>query len=248
MAARSVLTIAGSDSSGGAGLLRDVAVTRDLGLHARCVVTAVTAQTDRGVAQSLPMPAGLVAAQLETGLEEQPPDAVKIGMLGNEQIVMAVASALKGRDIPVVLDPVLAATSGRALLTADGVAAMIAHLLPLCTLVTPNLSEAAALTDTGDDSDLARQAGKLRGFGAQAVLIKGGHGHGRLSTDTLFDADGTLPLSARRLAASRRGTGCTLSTAIACFLASGRDLRQACDAAKRFTHRWLAAGETPDAS
>ncbi len=241
MTNRSVLIIAGTDSSGGAGLLRDTAVARDLGIQAKCTVTAVTAQTNQTVARNLPMPADIVAAQLNATLADQPPDAVKIGMLGNAGVVIAVASALKGRDIPVVLDPVLASTSAAALLTPDGVAAMIDHLFPLCTLVTPNLSEAAALTGVGDEDDLARQAEKLRGFGAQAVLIKGGHGQGRLSIDTLFDAHGTLPLSAPRLAASRRGTGCTLSTAIACFLASGRELRPACEAAKRFTHRWMAA-------
>lgn len=247
MASRSVLIIAGTDSSGGAGLLRDTAVARDLGVHARCVVTAVTAQTDRAVAQSLPMPADIVAAQLNAGLAD-PPDAVKIGMLGDAGTVLAVASALKGRNIPVVLDPVLASTSGAALLTPEGVTAMIEHLLPLCRLVTPNLSEAVALTGAGNGGDLARQAEKLRGFGAEAVLIKGGHGRGHLSTDTLFDAHGILPLSAPRLAAIRRGTGCTLSTAIACFLASGQNLRQACDAAKRFTHNWMAAAQTPDNS
>ena len=191
------------------------------------------------------MPANIVVAQLNAVLADEPPDAVKIGMLGNARIVMAVASALKGRDIPVVLDPVLASTSGTTLLTRDGVAAMIEHLFPLCTLATPNLSESAALTGVGD---LVRQARKLRGYGAKAVLIKGGHGQGRLSTDTLFDADGTLPLYAPRLAASRRGTGCTLSTAIACFLASGHDPRQACDAAKRFTHGWIAAAGAPSNS
>lgn len=248
MATRSVLIIAGTDSSGGAGLLRDAAVAGDLGHLAKCAVTAVTAQTNRSFAQSLPMTADIVAAQLNASLADQQPDAVKIGMLGNAEVVLAVASALKGRDLPVVLDPVLASTSGAALLTLEGVAAMIEYLFPLCTLVTPNLSEAAALTGVGGDGDLVRQAGKLRGFGAKAVLIKGGHGQGRQSTDTLFDADGTLPLSAPRLAASRRGTGCTLSTAIACFLASGHDLRQACDAAKQFTHDWIAAAGAPDNS
>lgn len=248
MTNRSVLIIAGTDSSGGAGLLRDTAVAADLGLRVKCAVTAVTAQTNGSVAQSLPMPADIVSAQLNASLADQPPDAVKIGMLGNAEVVLAVASALKGRDLPIVLDPVLASTSGAALLTPDGMAAMIEHLFPLCTLVTPNLSEAAALTGAQNGGDLLWQAEKLRGFGAKAVLIKGGHGQGRLSTDTLFDADGTLSLSAPRLSLSRRGTGCTLSTAIACFLASGHDQRQACDAAKRFTHDWIAAAGAPDSS
>lgn len=243
MRAPGILIIAGTDSSGGAGLSRDIAVARDLGVRARCVVTAVTAQTERAVDQSLTMPADIVAAQLKTGLAGDPPQAVKIGMLATAEIVMAVAAALSGRNIPVVLDPVLAASSGGALLTPEGAAAMIEHLFPLCALVTPNLSEAAALTGLGDGTGnrLQQQADRIRGFGAGAVLIKGGHGQGRLATDTLFDGHGRLPLSAPRLAGSRRGTGCTLSTAIACFLASGKDLRQACDAAKRFTHRWVAA-------
>lgn len=239
MRAPSILIIAGTDSSGGAGLLRDIAVARDLGVRARCAVTAVTAQTDRAVDLSLTMPADIVAAQLNAGLADDPPDAVKIGMLGTAGIVMAVASALSGCKIPVVLDPVLAATSGGGLLTPDGVAAMIEHLFPLCDLVTPNLSEAAALTGTG--KELLQQADRIRGMGAKAVLIKGGHGQGRLATDTLFDGQGELSLSAPRLAGARRGTGCTLSSAIACFLASGQDMRQACEAGKRFTHRWLAA-------
>lgn len=240
-----VLIIAGTDSSGGAGLLRDIAVTRDLGIQARCAVTAVTAQTDHAVAQSLYTPADLIAAQLTASLSGTPPNAIKIGMLGNADSVMAVASTLRGRNIPVVLDPVLASTSGAALLTPEGVAAMIRYLLPLCALVTPNLSEALALTGPADDTP-AHQADRLRSFGVDAVLIKGGHGQGRLSTDILFDGQGKQLFSARRLPGTRRGTGCTLSTAIACFLASGKDLRQACDAAKRFTHRWISAAGTAD--
>ena len=240
-----VLIIAGTDSSGGAGLLRDIAVTRDLGIQARCAVTAVTAQSDKAVAQSLSMPPGLVAAQLAASLSDTPPSAIKIGMLGNADSVMAVASALRGRDIPVVLDPVLASSSGTALMTRDGVAAMIERLLPLCALVTPNLSEASALAGPADDTPALR-AGRLRSYGADAVLIKGGHGRGRLSTDILFDGHGQQLFSAHRLPGTRRGTGCTMSTAIACFLASGKDLRQACDAAKRYTHRWISAAETPD--
>lgn len=240
-----VLIVAGTDSSGGAGLLRDIAVARDLQCHARCAVTAVTAQTDRAVTTSQPMPAALVAAQLVAALADRPPGAIKIGMLATAEIVMTVADALKGCDVPVVVDPVLAASSGTALLTPDGVDALTHHLLPQCTLITPNLSEAAALCDPADDTP-ARQADRLRRLGAQAVLIKGGHGQGHLSTDTLFAGEGQQAFSAPRLAVTRRGTGCTLSTAIACYLASGRDLRQACDAAKRYTHRWIAAAGTPD--
>lgn len=242
---RSILIIAGTDSSGGAGLLRDAAVARDLGLGTRCAVTAVTAQTNRAVAASAAMPANLVTSQLAGALSGPSPDAVKIGMLGNAGIVRAVADALTGYPGPVVLDPVLASSSGRVLLTPGGIDAMRETLLPLCTLVTPNLTEAGALTGS---RALRQQADRLRDLGAAAVLIKGGHGQGADSTDYLYDKAGQLPLSAPRLARGKRGTGCTLAAAIAGYLALGHTLRDACRAGKSYTHKWMAeSGVSPSA-
>lgn len=232
-----VLVVAGSDSSAGAGLARDLRVLAEIGVEATVAVTAVTAQSDRQVRSVLPMPAGLVGDQIETALETRPISAVKIGMLGNRGIVETVADRLESlAGVPIVLDPVLVSSSGGVLLDGPGRAAMVARLFPLLALLTPNLPEAAALlgeTPAGDDEAVARQARRLRSLGPRAVLLKGGHGEGAMAIDTLIlGAGASLRLGAPRLAATARGTGCALATAIAAFLALGRDLPEACRMAK----------------
>lgn len=234
-----ILIIAGTDSSGGAGLTRDVAVATVLGCAVTPVVTAVTAQTDAAIHDIHPIPSDVVRSQIETAFEQGPPDAIKIGMLGASDIAATLASALRDIDVPVVLDPVLKATSGGVLARKT----QIEPLLARSTLVTPNLPEAAALTHspcaTGD-RDIVAQAENLRAWGATAVLVKGGHGEGVECVDHLFEPSGHFKLTSQRLPVTRRGTGCSLSTAIACHLALGQDLPEACRRAKAYVHRWIS--------
>jgi hydroxymethylpyrimidine/phosphomethylpyrimidine kinase len=236
-----VLVIAGSDSSGGAGLIRDVQVLSDLGVDSLCAITAVTAQSDSPVHAVHLIPAELVRAQINAALATRPVDAIKIGMLGNRAIVEAVAQCLPARTaIPIVLDPVLVSSSGAALLDADGRQAMRLELFPRVSLITPNLPEAAAFLDgmiAVDESTQERQARRLRAFGAEAVLIKGGHGAGAEAVDLLVTAtDPVRRMACARLDVTCRGTGCALSSAIAAGLASRLSLGAACVRAKDYVH------------
>lgn len=240
-----VLVVAGSDSSGGAGLQRDLRVLADLDVDALTAVTAVTAQTDHGVRCVLPVPAAVVRDQVEAALGSGRVRAVKVGMLAQRGVVDAVADALLDLPgLPVVVDPVLASSSGSPLLDDPGRVALVERLLPLATLLTPNLPEAAALLGEApatDDAGLLRQARLLLGLGPGAVLLKGGHGSGGSSDDLLVTADGPpVRLRAPRLAATMRGTGCALATGIAARLAQGRPLRQACALSKASLTRRLA--------
>ncbi len=177
---RRVLIIAGSDSSGGAGLTRDVATLAAFGVEAACALTAVTAQTHARVTAMQALPAELVRAQIRAALESGPIAAVKIGMLANGGIALAVAASLPRREeVPIVLDPVLASSSGEALLDGEGCTVLRERLLPRTTLLTPNIPEAAALL--GEEPaqggpQLLRQAQYLLALGPSAVLVKGGHG------------------------------------------------------------------------
>lgn len=229
-----ILAIGGTDSSGGAGLTRDTVMAAELGATLRPVVTAVTVQTDESVLGVHPCPPEDVADQVRAALATAPaPRAVKIGMLGSAAVAEAVAATLPA-GLPVVLDPVLKATSGGTLMDADGFGA----LLRRAVLVTPNLAELEVLSSAG--GPVEAQAASLLTHGVQAVLVKGGHGTGTRSTDLLFTADGAVtPFSAPRLAVSKRGTGCSLATAIACQLAKGASLTEACRHGKDAVHRWL---------
>jgi len=231
-----VLVIAGTDSSGGAGLTRDVATLAQLGVEALCAVTAVTAQTDTAVLSVERLPAAVVQAQVAAALAGGRVTAVKTGMLATAGIVEAVAGSLPP-GLPLIVDPVLAATSGGELLDAAGCGALSARLLPRASLLTPNLAEAARLLGTrlaATEEEMIAQGHALCARGAAAVLIKGGHAPLPLATDWLITADGTRHcFSAPRSSALRRGTGCALATAIAAGVASGLDLIAACSRAKR---------------
>ncbi|MBS0377059.1 MAG: hydroxymethylpyrimidine/phosphomethylpyrimidine kinase [Proteobacteria bacterium] len=232
-----VLVIAGVDSSGGAGLARDVRTLTGLRTEAVCAVTAVTAQSDRSFMGSLTVPAALVAQQIAAARATRPIGAVKIGMLGCEEVVRAVVAALAGLGpVPIVVDPVLRSSSGGTLLDEPGQRALLEELLPRCALVTPNVPEAALLTGESaadDEAVLLRQGQKLLARGARAVLLKGGHASGSESIDVLLQPDAApLRLRARRQAHTPRGTGCALASAIAALLARGDDLARACAGAK----------------
>lgn len=239
-----VLVIAGSDSSGGAGLTRDVETLAHFHIGALCAVTAVTAQSDAAVMAVEVLSPAIVRAQIEAAFATGRVAAVKIGMLGTEATVLEVAAALEVHSaVPVVLDPVLASTSGAALLDRSGQAALRERLLPRATLITPNVPEAAALLDLASaagEAQLLAQAEALLALGAHAVLLKGGHTQGPAATDLLLmRGAGPHRLSAPRISCDRRGTGCALASAIAAGLAVAQELPEACARAKRYVSELL---------
>ena len=234
-----VLTIAGSDSGGGAGIQADLKTFSALGVYGASVITALTAQNTRGVVAIQIPDAAFVTAQLDAVFGDIRIDAVKIGMLGNAAIVRAVAQALRRyQPASIVLDTVMIAKSGHALLAADAVTALRDELLPLAHLLTPNLPEAAALlnqAEAADETEMMRQGMALRELGPPAVLMKGGHLGGAQSPDWLIEAGGTSRLGGPRLAVTNtHGTGCTLSAAIAALMPQRDTLAGAVNDAKNY--------------
>jgi hydroxymethylpyrimidine/phosphomethylpyrimidine kinase len=242
------LTIAGSDSSGGAGIQADLKTFAALGVYGASAITALTAQNTQGVRGIHPVPAEFVTAQIDAVFADLDVKAVKIGMVAQLSTIDAIAASLvRWSPGHVVLDPVLVATSGDRLLAADAVARLRTGLLPLASLITPNLPEAAALLDeeiASDQAAIERQGRRLLALGCPAVLIKGGHGQGRESIDYLVRGEGVLALPAPRIATQNtHGTGCSLSSAIAAGLAKGEDLESAVRHAKTFTSAAIAAAD-----
>ena len=245
---RNVLSIAGSDPSGGAGIQADLKTFAARGVYGMAVITALTAQNTRGVSGGEAVPPGFIEDQIEAIFEDIRVDAVKIGMIANAGIARAVAGLLSARQgVPIVLDPVMVAKGGSALLAPDAVEALTTRLLPLAAVLTPNLPEAAALLGepvATDRAGMAAQATRLRALGPQAVLVKGGHLEGEGSPDVLATADGTEWFEAERIAtANTHGTGCTLSSAIAAELAKGANASEAVRAAKTYLAGAIAAAE-----
>ncbi len=235
-----VLTIAGSDSGGGAGIEADIKTISALGGYACTCITAVTAQNTLGVAGVHIMPADFVRLSLRTVLSDIGADAIKIGMLASAEIIEAVADELPA-GVKVVLDPVMLATSGAVLLPDAAIAALIKRLIPRAAVITPNLPEAEKLTgltlQTQAEITAAGQA--LLRMGAAAALIKGGHGEGDMITDTLVHAGGVETFALPRITTrNTHGTGCTLAAAIATSLAQGMSL---IDATRRARHYLQAA-------
>ncbi|RWE28293.1 MAG: hydroxymethylpyrimidine/phosphomethylpyrimidine kinase [Mesorhizobium sp.] len=227
-----VLVVGGSDSSGGAGIARDVETISSIGLRTCLAVTAVTVQTHGAINDILHLQPGLVADQMRAALQANVVAAIKIGMLATAPTIAAIAAVLsENPQIPAILDPVLASSSGRPLVEPNAVDLMKRDLIPLCRLVTPNLVELAVLTGSelaaGDD-DALRQGRRLLPEGPQALLIKGGHAEGPRSTDILLSR-GREPIrfDMPRLAGSMRGTGCILASAIAAYLATGDSIEKA---------------------
>jgi hydroxymethylpyrimidine/phosphomethylpyrimidine kinase len=238
-----VLVIAGSDSSGGAGITRDAQTLARLGARVLPVLTAVTAQTDARVSALHVVPAELVRAQMAAAFSTQTVQAIKTGMLATRAIVLAVAAALPAAAPPIVVDPVLSSSSGEELLDSAGREALCTALLPRTSLLTPNIPEAAVLLGTQPattEEQLLRQAQALLGLGPAAVLLKGGHAEGPEAVDLLLMREAApLWLRAPRINATRRGTGCTLASAIAAGLGSGLDLPAACRQAKAHVRQLL---------
>ncbi len=240
------VTIAGSDSGGGAGIQADLKTFSALGVYGASVVTALTAQNTLGVQAIHDVPAEFIAAQIDSVFSDLAVSATKIGMLSQVPVIEAVASGLDRHKVGnVVLDPVMVATSGDRLLNPGAVSALRRLLFPRAALVTPNLLEAAALLDQpvamGED-DMLAQGQRLIGEGARAVLMKGGHGTGDTSLDLLVSPEGVVRLEAARIdTLNTHGTGCTLSSAIAAGLAKGFPLGQAVSEAKDYVTAAIAA-------
>ncbi len=231
-----ILIVAGSDSSGGAGIQADIKTVTMLGGYAATAVTAVTVQDTTGVHGVHAIPADVVAAQMRAVIDDIGVDAVKLGMLGSAEVIAAVAAVLRGMTVPIVLDPVMVAKGGASLLDDDAVAALLA-LLPLSAVVTPNAPELAALTSTEveDEGDALLAAQELLGLGARAVLAKGGHLPGDEVVDWLVTRHGHTRFSSPRLPGRHtHGTGCTLASALAVGLGRGEPLAAAVAAARAY--------------
>lgn len=242
------LTIAGSDSSAGAGIQADLKTFAALGVYGASVITALTAQNTRGVTGIHDVPADFVAAQLDAVFGDLDVKAVKIGMVSRREVVDVIARGFDTwKPKNIVLDPVMVATSGDRLLSADAIDALRMTLFPRAAIITPNLPEAAALLDCAvavSEAEIEMQGRRLLEFGCPAVLIKGGHGHGAESVDFLVTKNSTVRLAALRVATKNtHGTGCTLSSAIAAGLAKGESLEQAVRAAKIYVSAAIAAAD-----
>jgi hydroxymethylpyrimidine/phosphomethylpyrimidine kinase len=245
-----VLSIAGSDSGGGAGIQADLKTVAALGCYGMTAITAITAQNTEGVRAIHALPAELLAEQIDAVVEDIGVDAVKIGMLHDPAVVQVVAAAIRRHGFAhVVLDPVMVATSGDRLIAGETATVLVRELFPLATLVTPNLDEAAWLLGRhiASAAQLEAAARDLQALGARAVLLKGGHLPGPQLTDVLLLAETppgqALHWHSERVASrNTHGTGCTLSSAIACYLALGEPLAEAVRRARDYVQQALAQG------
>lgn len=244
------LTIAGSDSGGGAGVQADLKTFHAHGVHGLSVICAITSQNTRGVTAVHPVPLTHIRSQIEAVFDDFPISAVKTGMLGNAATVRLVAKMLrKYKPAWLVVDPVMVSTSGSRLLDENAVEAMIQELIPLADVLTPNLPEAEALLGhvLRTPKQLHDAGRTLRALGAHGVLLKGGHGRGHDLVDTYFDERGSMTVRHARLPREGHGTGCTLASAIACGLATGQTARQAVRHAITYVQRTLKSGYQPGA-
>ncbi len=241
-----VLTIAGSDSSGGAGIQADLKTFTVFRVYGMTAITALTAQNTRGVTGIVPVSPEFVRAQIDAVAGDIGVDAAKTGMLATGAIIGAVAAAVRAHRIaPLVVDPVMVAQSGARLLEDDARAALLTELLPLAAVVTPNVAEAEALLKTRVRSvaDMREAARRLVDAGAGAALVKGGHLGGAEAIDILYDGSAVHELRAPRIATRHtHGTGCMIAAALAACLARGQPLLAAAQEAKRFISAAIAAG------
>lgn len=243
------LSIAGSDSSGGAGIQADIKTFSALGVYGATAITAITAQNTLGVHSQLAIDPQMVYDQICAVVDDLHPQVVKIGMLSNEGIVLAVAEALRKYQLPVILDPVIISTSGHRLLSEDAQEVLKHKLLPLSTLVTPNIPEMSTLTamPLATFEDKERAAQHLMQYGATSVLLKGGHEEGDTKSDILFSmspsgVQSTIFSSQTIQTRNTHGTGCTLSAAIAAFIARGESINEAIAKAKSYISDAIRAG------
>lgn len=244
-----VLSIAGSDSSGGAGIQADLKTFSALGVYGATAITAVTAQNTQGVISQFALSPEMVSDQIKAVIDDIEPSVVKIGMLSNSDIVKVVAECLRHYRLTVILDPVMVSSSGHRLLSIEAQELIKEHLLPLSTLVTPNIPEMAALTDMPLSSPEEKESAAryLLDIGAKAILVKGGHEEGRMKTDLLFyykEGEVELKSYTSETVSTKNihGTGCTLSSAIAALMAKGVELNDAVAEAKRYVTQAIMAG------
>lgn len=236
---QTALSIAGSDPSGGAGIQADLKTFVDHKVFGMAVITALTAQNSHGITGVHAVPPEFVALQIQTLLDDMPVNAIKLGMLANAGIISAVAAALKDFEGPIVLDPVMVSTSGHALIAPNAVKTLVSDLLPLATLLTPNLPEAKLLLDGAEPQAFVEQAGV-------ALLLKDGHGHDQVVRDVLYQPG--LPqevfMHPRIKTQNTHGTGCTLSSALAARLAKGQSLSAACEGGIAYIAELVATSAT----
>jgi len=243
----SVLTIAGSDSGGGAGIQADLKTISALGCYGTSAITAITAQNTMGITHLFELPVTIVTNQIKAVIEDIRPHAIKIGMIPNPALLKAIFDVLTlYPEIPVILDPVMVATSGHRLVEEDTVELMKNVLIPLTALITPNLDEAAILTamEISTVEHMKIAAHQLLNFGGQAVLIKGGHLKGNKLYDVYLDKKGREFIfeNERIPSQNTHGTGCTLSSAIACFTARNMEMPEAIKNAESYVHRTIVEG------
>ena len=244
-----VLSVAGSDSSGGAGIQADLKTFAALGVYGATAITALTAQNTQGVNAQLAVPSEMVHAQIVAVIEDLRPSCIKIGMLSNAEIVDSVVNSLGRYSIPIILDPVIISTSSHSLLLSDAVEVLKLRLLPMAMLVTPNIPEMIALTNMSvtTHEEKIKAAKHLFGYGVKAILLKGGHEDGDSKCDILFTKSDLgvqyKIFSADTIATcNTHGTGCTLSSAIAAFIARGCGVEEAIAQAKRFVTEAIRNG------
>lgn len=244
-----VLSIAGSDSGGGAGIQADLKTFSSLGVYGATAITAITAQNTQGVHSQFALPPQMVYDQIIAVMEDIHPSVIKIGMLSNVQVAAVVADALERYSIPIILDPVMVSSSGHRLLSAEAQEVLKERLLPMAQLVTPNIPEMEALSDMPllTISDKYNAAKHLLSLGVQSVLLKGGHEEGEVKVDILYQKSpqGIVTCSFSSDTLNTRnihGTGCTLSSAIAAYMARGLDLKDAVSSAKIYISEAIKAG------
>lgn len=241
-----ILSIAGSDSSAGAGIQQDLKTITAHHAYAATAITAITSQNTLGVQSVMPIPADVVQSQITSVLDDLDVQAIKIGQIPNAEVAHAIVTAITQHYhshqvvLPIVYDPVMISTSGRRLMSADSILTIQSELFPLCTLITPNIPEAEHLLqrELMCDADIIEAGEELVNLHSTNFLIKGGHAEGNTMTDRLFTINGnTYPIhSPRILTRNLHGTGCTLSSAIACQLAQGKSLLDAIGLAKQFVY------------
>lgn len=233
-----VMTIAGSDSGGGAGIQADLKTFQELGVFGTTAITALTAQNTLGVEGIFPTTPDFVQQQIDVIFEDLPVKAVKTGMLFSAEIIEAVVESLRNKDVQLVIDPVMIAKGGASLLQNEAMEALKTKLLPLATVITPNIPEAEVISGLKiqNDEDLEIAAKRILTMGVSCVVMKGGHLEGDLATDTVFFSDGTkFALQSERIITKQtHGTGCTFSAALTAFLGQGRSLRDSIMEAKKF--------------
>lgn len=241
---KTILTIAGSDTSAGAGIQQDLKTITALGHYAVTVPTALTAQNTVGVQRVMAVPDNMLRAQLDSVLSDISVAAVKIGMIPNAQSARIITAAVSQLRVPVVCDPVMLSTSGTQLMADECIDYIMQTLFPLCTLITPNLPEALRLSGLPAGSDAEAMGRRLVSMCGTAFLLKGGHAEGRLMRDILYCPDGERHeyCSPRIDSPNLHGTGCTLSSAVAALLAEGRSLPEAVAGAKALIDKGIAGG------